>query len=235
MSIEALSKAVLSAREIDRLVEILTGAPATRTADKLSSLNRFKKTLARMLPGSGAAIADSILATKPYADAEQMTRNALATANAIEAEGPENRENGAENGREPVEATVDAAEGSEHAYGAPSAIDDLPVIEEPPATKQKGMLKRKGTGKPKPYRPDGAAARGRVTVFADKRLFPVAGAKPRKPGTYGERSLAIIQAEPGISYKDYIAKGGRLKDITWDVDHGKAYVEPIEPAEKEGL
>lgn len=226
MSLEALSNAVLSTREMDRLVEILTGAPAKRTADRLSSLNRFKKTMARILPGAGEAVADTILATRPFKDAEQMTRNALSNANAAESEGPESAENGPETAVDPVAATETAPEAESHGSEAPRTIENLPVHDAPPVTSQKGKLKRLGTGTPKPrlYRPDGSK-HGRLSEFAAKRLYPVPGAKPRRPGTHGERSLKIIQDEPGISYRDFCSKGGRRVDLAWDVDHGKVYVE----------
>lgn len=226
MSLDALSNAVLSTREMDRLTEILTGAPAKRTADRLSSLNRFKKTLIRMLPDAGAALADTIVATRPFKDAEAITRNALSNANSAESEGPADAESGPETAVDPVEATPDAPEAPAHAPEAPIASDVLAVHDAPPVTSQKGKLKRAGTGTPKPrlHRPDGSKI-GRLSEFAGKRLYPVKGAKPRRPGTHGERSLKIIQDEPGISYRDFCSKGGRRVDLAWDVDHGKVYVE----------
>lgn len=45
---------------------------------------------------------------------------------------------------------------------------------------------------------------------------------PRRKGTWGYKSFEIILAagDEGISYEDFLAKGGRNKDLTWDWNHG---------------
>jgi hypothetical protein len=61
--------------------------------------------------------------------------------------------------------------------------------------------------------------------FAGKKLYPskeAAKANPRREGSHGFRSLAIIIAKPGISYSDFLAAGGRNRDLRYDVSQGHA-------------
>jgi hypothetical protein len=53
-----------------------------------------------------------------------------------------------------------------------------------------------------------------------KHLYPLVGKNPRRPGSFGHFSMQIILDEPGISYEEYIKKGGRSNDLNWDIDHG---------------
>lgn len=50
---------------------------------------------------------------------------------------------------------------------------------------------------------------------------------PRKVGSFGEKSLQIIidAGEEGIGYVEFIAAGGRLKDLVWDIQHNHAKAE----------
>lgn len=63
--------------------------------------------------------------------------------------------------------------------------------------------------------------KGRVSKFAGKFLYPskdVAEENPRRNKVAGWYSLEIIRENPGIVYEEYREKGGRLNDLTWDVD-----------------
>ena len=56
--------------------------------------------------------------------------------------------------------------------------------------------------------------------YANVRLFPQAwlmGANPRKKGTRGWHAFEILLKNPGITYENYIAKGGRRQDLEWDL------------------
>lgn len=50
---------------------------------------------------------------------------------------------------------------------------------------------------------------------------------PRRDGTWGYKSFDIILSagDEGISYENYLAKGGRNKDLTWDWNHGYVSVD----------
>jgi hypothetical protein len=43
---------------------------------------------------------------------------------------------------------------------------------------------------------------------------------PRREGSHGHRSLQIIIDSPGITVEEYIAKGGRPRDLRWDIAKG---------------
>ena len=51
---------------------------------------------------------------------------------------------------------------------------------------------------------------------------------PRKPGSHGFRSMAIVMDNPGITTEKYLELGGRLNDLKWDVDHG--FVSATDPS-----
>jgi len=68
----------------------------------------------------------------------------------------------------------------------------------------------------------GKGQRGR---FEGKKLYPVMETNPRREGSFGWRSLNIIMENPGISTKEYLEKGGRLRDLQWDVERNQTRVE----------
>ena len=59
-----------------------------------------------------------------------------------------------------------------------------------------------------------------AATIAGKPLYPATNDNPRRKGTHGHKSMAIILRHPGISYEDFIAKGGRYRDLWWDMEHG---------------
>ena len=46
---------------------------------------------------------------------------------------------------------------------------------------------------------------------------------PRREGTFGYQSFAIIKNR--MSLDSYIVKGGRMKDLRWDLAHGYCHLE----------
>lgn len=67
----------------------------------------------------------------------------------------------------------------------------------------------------------GAAAstngrRGRPSEFAGKVITRLVKENPRREGTFGYKSFALIK--DGMTYEDYLAKGGRREDLAWDVE-----------------
>jgi hypothetical protein len=83
-------------------------------------------------------------------------------------------------------------------------------------------LTRKGNGKATKKSGNG---RGRPAIFAGKKLNPMVVENPRADGSHGNRSFAIVARSPGITYEDYIKKGGRNNDLRWDIAH--KYVEAV--------
>jgi hypothetical protein len=80
------------------------------------------------------------------------------------------------------------------------------------------------------------AKRGRKPTAQGKKLFPsdtllggdaepLAYINPRRKKSHGYRSLQIVIDNPGITTEDYLAKGGRLNDLAWDIKHGNVKAE----------
>lgn len=56
--------------------------------------------------------------------------------------------------------------------------------------------------------------------YAGAKLQATVKTNPRKEGSFGYHSMKIIMDNPNILYEDYIAKGGRLQDLKWDLERG---------------
>ena len=54
-------------------------------------------------------------------------------------------------------------------------------------------------------------------------LYAMSKDNHRRQGSFGYHSMQIIIENNGISYEDYISKGGRTRDLDWDLD--KCHVE----------
>ena len=178
---------------MDRLVEILTGQEMEPTADRLSSLHRFKNTITALLPDIGEEVGDEILRTRPFKEAEELTELALKASKVPE---------------------------EQIRFDYP-----LTVMANSKTTSQKGLLKRKGTGRPKErlYRPDGSKI-GILSKYAGKRLYPVKGARPSSPGTLDALSLEIVMKNPGITYREFKEKGGQGKRIPREIKNKRIRV-----------
>jgi hypothetical protein len=95
---------------------------------------------------------------------------------------------------------------------------DLPVVT--------GIRMHRPT-KVKASKADSNGRRGRNSML-DGRMFKAKEGlteNPRRSGTKGHASFAIIMASPnGIKYEDYLAAGGRRVDLAWDLVHGNVEV-----------
>lgn len=87
--------------------------------------------------------------------------------------------------------------------------------------------------------PAPSTGRGRPKTGAGKKLFAEpsllqqdhesVGApgyiNTRRAGSHGYRSLQIVIDNPGITTEEYVAKGGRMNDLRWDLAHGNVRME----------
>lgn len=82
---------------------------------------------------------------------------------------------------------------------------------------------------PKAPKAEGEGKRGRVSQFSGMKLKPTVETNVRREGSHGHKSLQLIIAagKDGILYEDYIAKGGRLNDLSWDIDKGNVTAEKV--------
>jgi hypothetical protein len=70
------------------------------------------------------------------------------------------------------------------------------------------VAKGKGNGKTTTHR-DYIPAEARITKLVKEN--------PRREGTIGHESFSVIKS--GMTVEQYVAKGGRRKDLRWDLDH----------------
>lgn len=67
--------------------------------------------------------------------------------------------------------------------------------------------------------------------YAGKILTATVDENPRKAGTAGHKSFAIVLKNPGITYEDYVKNGGRSNDLQWDVERKRIKVTKVLAAE----
>lgn len=67
------------------------------------------------------------------------------------------------------------------------------------------------------------ASRG--SSFSGKKLFAKTTENERRFGSHGYDSFQILLDNPGITYEDYLARGGRLKDLAWDSKYERVRLE----------
>lgn len=70
-----------------------------------------------------------------------------------------------------------------------------------------------------------AEHKGRSSIFSGKKLRALVAENPRRENTWGFKSMAIILANPGITYEDFVACGGRNNDLAWDIERERVVAE----------
>lgn len=88
------------------------------------------------------------------------------------------------------------------------------------AAKDKPAKAAKGSGSDETGATSEPGMRGRKSAYAGKSVFikTEGKANPRREGTNGHRSFSIIK--DGMTYEDFILKGGRSIDLAWDLAKG---------------
>lgn len=87
--------------------------------------------------------------------------------------------------------------------------------------KEKDNIMAKAKRKPKNAVKIKAETRGRPSPLHGKKLYVKVEANPRRKGSIGAKSFNLIKN--GMLVEDYIAAGGRMQDLRWDLTH--KYVE----------
>lgn len=82
------------------------------------------------------------------------------------------------------------------------------VVEGAPRAKREKTAREPGTGQ-----------RGRTSQFAGKVIKMIVTENPRREGTFGYKSWEVMR--DGMTFEDYIAAGGRRKDLAWDISYGR--------------
>jgi len=57
-----------------------------------------------------------------------------------------------------------------------------------------------------------------TSKFAGVKLFAVGDVNPRRKGSIGYKSHALIRKNPGITYEAYVEKGGVPASLRYDFD-----------------
>lgn len=59
--------------------------------------------------------------------------------------------------------------------------------------------------------------------YRDKMARPISKDNPRRKGSHGWKSFQILLGKPeGISVEAFVAAGGRMKDLAWDIQYKHA-------------
>lgn len=112
----------------------------------------------------------------------------------------------------------------------PAATDRVEPVETPTAAANAAPTQPLAVTEREPVNYDPAAApvlarRGRKPTAEGKRLTANVNANERRANTHGYRSLQIILDNPGIKTEDFLAKGGRLNDLRWDIARNRVRAE----------
>jgi hypothetical protein len=70
----------------------------------------------------------------------------------------------------------------------------------------------------------------RVSSFTGKPLYSTVTENPRRKDSIGYKSHRIILKNPGISFEDFVRKGGDPASLRWDLEHG--YITTNKPRAK---
>ena len=60
-----------------------------------------------------------------------------------------------------------------------------------------------------------------MNIFKGKTLFATIFHNPRRAKAYGFKAFQIILDNPGITYEEFIAQGGRYQDLKWDFERSR--------------
>lgn len=124
--------------------------------------------------------------------------------------------------RDALRTKLNAAEIEERSKAPESTAEASTPVSPPPAVASSSPTSKRGrkpTAEGKQLYPDasllGSNDNGSTPTYQN----------PRRNGSAGKRSLQIIIDHPGITTEDYLAKGGRLNDLRWDLAHGSVRAE----------
>ena len=93
------------------------------------------------------------------------------------------------------------------------------------AAKAPAKPEAKEEAKPKAAREPKTDRRTPKDLEGKKLYFKGDGKEnPRREGTHGHKSLQIIIDHKGITFDDFVKKGGRPKDLYWDMEYDRIEV-----------
>lgn len=104
---------------------------------------------------------------------------------------------------------------------APTAKVEAPKAKKAakPEAKEEAKPKAKAAKEPKTNRRSNEKMEGKKLYFKGEGKE-----NPRREGSHGHKSLQIIIDNKGITFDDFVKKGGRPKDLYWDINKGSVEV-----------
>jgi len=140
------------------------------------------------------------------------------------------------NSAQPVKKFTDRATAAKRIFTLAQAKAELvqvqketPVMTEAKETVAKTVenLKKAKAAAPKKEKAVKAEKEPRKSEYAGVKIFPAEGLteNPRREGGFGYKAMAFILANPGVSYEDFVAAGGRRQDLAWDLAKGNVTIQ----------
>jgi len=187
----SISEVTLTSREIMFLASTISGKEAKRAADKPSAISAFTKALENRIGESNAMDCRwEILLSEHVNSAHALAGQIISKFD----------------GDEPEEILASF-------IGTPNAGDfqeTVPVAAETTTREEENDMSTN----------ENAGRRGRKATAAGRKLSAVGTENPRRAGSHGHRSHQIILDNPGITTEDFLAQGGRINDLNWDIAKG---------------
>lgn len=87
-----------------------------------------------------------------------------------------------------------------------------------PEKKEEPMPDTDTKTKPKTKKAEEAKSKGTI--------HPKVTENPRRAGSHGFNSMKIVLKNPGLTYEEYIERGGRPQDLRWDIEKGHLELRP---------
>jgi len=85
--------------------------------------------------------------------------------------------------------------------------------------------KKPNSKKPKSERIiNGDETRGRKSIYKGRKITTDLLVNPRREESHGRNSLDIVIKNKGITYEEYVSKGGRRQDLAWDIEKGRVRI-----------
>jgi len=71
---------------------------------------------------------------------------------------------------------------------------------------------------------NGDETRGRKSIYKGRKITTDLLVNPRREESHGYNSLNIVIKNKGLTYEEYVSKGGRRQDLAWDIEKGRVRI-----------
>ena|SRR3990167_9031619 len=199
----------LSNDHIMFLVRILTGNPEERKAPtKSDAIEAFKKAIRGRIGDRLAGLCWKVILNQENAiAAHHLVGNIIEKFDAKDIDAI------------PIilEEASKPPTGDLQPQGEPKMTSEALTTDKPVAD---APVKQKKEKKEKAPKAEGENRRGRVAKLEGKKLTALKDDDGRSDRNKGKTSFLIIKNNPGITFEEFIAQGGRNADALWDIKNG---------------